>query len=124
MLWGFANFACFLPEVYMNTNAFFKEKFSVPFVFFLKQVKEKNGVTRWKQVKVNLEDHIHIPSFPPNLELYDDYVNSYMSKTALSQLPQSRPLWEIHIIKYPTKTAQGIWPLPAIVILVCLLRYL
>ncbi|KAF3333354.1 O-acyltransferase WSD1-like protein [Carex littledalei] len=70
-------------------------------------IKDENGVTRWKKVKVNLEDHINIPSFPPKLELYDDYVNDYMSKIALNQLSQSKPLWEIHIIKYPTKTAQG-----------------
>ncbi|KAJ4808521.1 O-acyltransferase WSD1 [Rhynchospora pubera] len=70
-------------------------------------VKDKNGVTRWRKVTVNLEDHINIPSFPPKLEHYDKYVNDYISKIAYDQLSQSKPLWEIHIIKYPTKTAQG-----------------
>lgn len=95
----------FLKKIYLYINH-----------FFLKQIKDENGVTRWKKVKVNLEDHINIPSFPPKLELYDDYVDDYMSKIALNQLSQSKPLWEIHIIKYPTKNAQGMCSLPAILL--------
>jgi hypothetical protein len=30
-----------------------------------------------------------------------------MSTIAREHLPQNRPLWEIHIIKYPTKNAAG-----------------
>ncbi|XP_024630514.1 O-acyltransferase WSD1 isoform X2 [Medicago truncatula] len=39
--------------------------------------------------------------------LYDEYLDDYMSKIAMEHLPQDRPLWEIHIIKYPTKNAAG-----------------
>jgi len=39
--------------------------------------------------------------------LYDEYLDEYMSKIAMEHLPQDRPLWEIHIIKYPTKNAAG-----------------
>ncbi|KAH7860739.1 hypothetical protein Vadar_017462 [Vaccinium darrowii] len=71
-------------------------------------VRDKNGVKQWKKVKVNLQDHINVPIFPNNsTQLYDQEFNDYLTKISLSQLPQSRPLWEIHIIKYPTKTAAG-----------------
>ncbi|XP_059660916.1 wax ester synthase/diacylglycerol acyltransferase 4-like [Cornus florida] len=72
-------------------------------------VRDKNGVRRWKRVEVKLKDHIRVPTFPPekSLEFYDEYLNGYISKIAMDGFPQSRPLWEIHIIKYPTSNAAG-----------------
>ncbi|KAL5797541.1 hypothetical protein ACOSQ2_002361 [Xanthoceras sorbifolium] len=72
-------------------------------------VRDKNGVKKWKKFDVNLKDHVNVPIFPSGLSLksYDDYLNEYLSRTAMEQLPQSRPLWEIHIFKYPTKNAAG-----------------
>jgi len=31
----------------------------------------------------------------------------YISRIALKQFPQSQPLWEIHLVKYPTSKAAG-----------------
>lgn len=56
---------------------------------------------------MNLEEHINIPEFPTNKIFYDEYLDEYMSKIATEQLPQQRPLWEIHIINYPTTNAAG-----------------
>ncbi|XAR68010.1 hypothetical protein NMG60_11002986 [Bertholletia excelsa] len=72
-------------------------------------VRDKNGVKHWKSVQVNLRDHVHVPIFPAGLtpESYDEYLDDYLTKIAQEQLPQSRPLWEIHIIKYPTRSAKG-----------------
>ncbi|XP_022893858.1 O-acyltransferase WSD1-like [Olea europaea var. sylvestris] len=49
------------------------------------------------------------PIFPEgkSVEFYDNFFNQYLSKLAMDQLPKSRPLWEIHIIKYPTKNSAG-----------------
>ncbi|KAL3821461.1 hypothetical protein ACJIZ3_007366 [Penstemon smallii] len=71
--------------------------------------KDKNGVKHWKKVEVKLQDHIHIPIFPKEktLEFYSNCFDEYLSKVALNQFPQEKPLWEIHIIKYPTKNAAG-----------------
>lgn len=70
-------------------------------------VGDKKGVKKWKRVEVKLEDHINIPSFPAGMtpEFYDDHFNDYLSKLSLDRLPQNKPLWEIHIIKYPTSNA-------------------
>ncbi|XP_042486402.1 wax ester synthase/diacylglycerol acyltransferase 4-like [Macadamia integrifolia] len=72
-------------------------------------VKDEHGVKQWKKVDVKLEDHVHVPIFPDGLspESYDDYLQEYLSKIAMERLPQSRPLWEIHLIKYPTSNAAG-----------------
>ncbi|XP_057737161.1 wax ester synthase/diacylglycerol acyltransferase 4-like [Arachis stenosperma] len=74
--------------------------------------RDKNGEKKWMKVEVKLEDHIKVPKFPnekssSSLLLYDEDVDEYMSKIAMEYLPQNRPLWEIHIIKYPTRNAAG-----------------
>ncbi|XP_058078247.1 wax ester synthase/diacylglycerol acyltransferase 5-like isoform X2 [Magnolia sinica] len=72
-------------------------------------VNDDKGAQRWKRVDVRLEDHVKVPHFPTGLPpaTYDDYLQGYLSKIALDQLPENRPLWEIHIIKYPTSDAAG-----------------
>ncbi|KAG4911910.1 hypothetical protein AAZX31_19G040900 [Glycine max] len=74
-------------------------------------IRDKNGEKKWKKVEVKLEDHIKVPTFPngksSNLFLYDEYLDEYMSTIAVEHLPQNRPLWELHIIKYPTSNAKG-----------------
>ncbi|KAK7381101.1 hypothetical protein VNO78_33625 [Psophocarpus tetragonolobus] len=74
-------------------------------------IKDKNGEKKWKKVKVKLEDHIKVPTFPngksSNNFLYDEYFDEYMSTMAMQHLTQNKPLWELHIIKYPTSNAKG-----------------
>ncbi|KAK2972609.1 hypothetical protein RJ640_029228 [Escallonia rubra] len=72
-------------------------------------VRDKDGVKQWKKVEVKLTDHINVPIFPEgkSLEFYDEHLNDYLTKIAMEQLPQNRPLWEIHIVKYPTSNAAG-----------------
>nr|XP_048328440.1 wax ester synthase/diacylglycerol acyltransferase 4-like [Ziziphus jujuba var. spinosa] len=68
-----------------------------------------NGKKQWKKVEVKLEDHVNVPIFPSGLSLesYDRYFNDYLSKIAMERFPQNRPLWELHIIKYPNTNAAG-----------------
>ncbi|PIA56370.1 hypothetical protein AQUCO_00700593v1 [Aquilegia coerulea] len=70
----------------------------------------KNGKQWWKQVQVRFEDHVIVPTFPQGLspESYTQYFEEYLSKISLDKLSETRPLWELHIIKYPTKSAAGI----------------
>ncbi|KAE8702384.1 putative Bifunctional methylthioribulose-1-phosphate dehydratase/enolase-phosphatase E1 2 [Hibiscus syriacus] len=72
-------------------------------------VNDENGVKQWKKVEVKLEEHVNIPVFPPGLspESYDTHLSDYLSKIAMEQLQHNRPLWNIHIIKYPTSNAAG-----------------
>ncbi|RZC86690.1 hypothetical protein C5167_030041 [Papaver somniferum] len=72
-------------------------------------VTNENGGKYWKKVNIKLEDHVNVPVIPNGLllESNDEYFEEYLTQLALKQLPQCRPLWEIHIFKYPTKNAAG-----------------
>ncbi|XP_057792476.1 wax ester synthase/diacylglycerol acyltransferase 4-like [Salvia miltiorrhiza] len=72
-------------------------------------VKDKNGKKHWKKVDVKLEDHLNLPKFPAEKspEFYEECLTDYLSRISMEEFPQSRPLWEIHIIQYPTKNAKG-----------------
>ncbi|KAM7495101.1 hypothetical protein LguiB_029710 [Lonicera macranthoides] len=72
-------------------------------------VRDKNGVKQWRRVDVKLKDHVKVPIFPAGMspEFYDEYLRDYLSNIAMDQLSQIKPLWEIHIIKYPTTSAAG-----------------
>ncbi|TKY48878.1 O-acyltransferase WSD [Spatholobus suberectus] len=43
---------------------------------------DKKGKKGWKEVEVNIKEHIKIPTFPAimPLKLYDEYLDEYMSK--------------------------------------------
>ena len=58
---------------------------------------------------MKLEDHINVPIFPIGLspDSYDEYFDDYISKIAMNHFPHNKPLWEIHIVKYPTSNAAG-----------------
>ncbi|KAE8645785.1 hypothetical protein Csa_017199 [Cucumis sativus] len=73
-------------------------------------VDDINGERKWKKVEVNLEEHILVPTFPSNLSVVDDinydaYFNKYITNLGAQELAKNKPLWEIHIIKYPTSNA-------------------
>ncbi|CAH9126831.1 unnamed protein product [Cuscuta epithymum] len=72
-------------------------------------VNEKNGKKKWKSVEVNPIDHLKFPTYPIGKPLvyYDKCLSEYLTNIALDPFPQSRPLWEIHIFRYPTSNAAG-----------------
>ncbi|KAF7822975.1 O-acyltransferase WSD1-like [Senna tora] len=72
-------------------------------------IEDNRGNKQWKQVEVDIKEHIIVPTFPSDmsLESYDQYVEDYVSRIAGEHLPQNRPLWDLHIIKYPTTNSAG-----------------
>ncbi|KAL5054328.1 hypothetical protein RYX36_035010, partial [Vicia faba] len=73
-------------------------------------VRHEDGEMRWQKVEVKLEEHLKIPKFPEttnssSIELYDNYHKDYVSSILTEITPQEKPLWEIHIINYPTTNA-------------------
>ncbi|CAI0549661.1 unnamed protein product [Linum tenue] len=69
----------------------------------------RDGEKRWKRVGVNLKDHIKTAVFPQGKspEYYEGCFNDYLSEISAEQLPETQPLWEIHLVKYPTLNAAG-----------------
>ncbi|XP_068643886.1 wax ester synthase/diacylglycerol acyltransferase 4-like [Aristolochia californica] len=72
-------------------------------------VRDEKGVRNWKKVKVSLEDHVKVPLFPEGLsaETYGGHLQKYLAQMAMEPVPENKPLWEIHIFKYPTLEAAG-----------------
>src|ERR1044072_4743906 len=79
------------------------------YFYILMQVRDKDGTMKWKKVEMRPEEHLKFPIFPKSesLELYDQYFDEYVSKILMERTPQDKPLWEIHVIKYPTSSAAG-----------------
>ncbi|RZB75393.1 O-acyltransferase WSD1 [Glycine soja] len=72
-------------------------------------VRDQAGKMRWKRVQVNPEEHVKVPRFPEcnSAELYEQYFDDYVTRILNERTPQNKPLWEIHLIKYPTSSAAG-----------------
>ncbi|KAJ7942568.1 O-acyltransferase WSD1, partial [Quillaja saponaria] len=73
-------------------------------------VADVNGVKKWKKVEVKLEEHIKAPNFPTGMspKSYDEYLDEYLCRKSMEQsLQNNKPLWEIHMINYPTSRAAG-----------------
>ncbi|TXG55138.1 hypothetical protein EZV62_020394 [Acer yangbiense] len=72
-------------------------------------VEDENGEKLWKRVKVKIKDHIKTPTFPSGLspKIYDKYIDDYISDIATEKLPVTRPLWQIHLINYPTSNSNA-----------------
>ncbi|XP_075660477.1 wax ester synthase/diacylglycerol acyltransferase 4-like [Castanea sativa] len=89
----------FLKDVFLPINPRFSSI----------MVTGKKGEKQWQRVEVKLEDHINVPIFPIGLspDSYDNYFDDCISEIAMNQFPQNKPLWDIHIIKYPTSNAAG-----------------
>ncbi|XP_038886812.1 O-acyltransferase WSD1-like isoform X2 [Benincasa hispida] len=70
-------------------------------------VNDINGERKWKKVEVKVEEQILVAAPPSNLsnELYDAYFNEYITDLSVQELPQNKPLWEIHILNCPTSNA-------------------
>ncbi|KAJ1389769.1 O-acyltransferase, WSD1, N-terminal [Sesbania bispinosa] len=71
-------------------------------------VREEDGTMKWKKVEVRPEEHIQVPIFPKQSH-WNCMTNILMSmcQDINGKTPQDKPLWEIHVIKYPTSNAAG-----------------
>ncbi|EEF44413.1 conserved hypothetical protein [Ricinus communis] len=60
-----------------------------------------------EEVEVKLENHVKVPFFPTGMSSNsnDDYLDDYLSKIPMEELPKHQPLWEVHIVKYQTTIA-------------------
>ncbi|CAN6332072.1 unnamed protein product [Urochloa humidicola] len=74
------------------------------------QVKDdakKHGKPRWVRTTVDLDDHIVIPDLDPAATSAnpDQAVEDYLSSLSTAPMDHSRPLWELHILDFPTSEA-------------------
>ncbi|RCV16615.1 hypothetical protein SETIT_3G152100v2 [Setaria italica] len=70
-------------------------------------VKNKNAKPRWVRTTVNLDDHIIFPHLDPAATSAnpDQAVEDYLSSLSTAPMDHSRPLWELHVLDFPTSEA-------------------
>ncbi|KAM7467699.1 hypothetical protein LguiB_015261 [Lonicera macranthoides] len=69
---------------------------------------KKGGEMKWSRTKVNLEDHLIIPNFDPNMDSPDQFVEDYITNLTRSPLNPNKPLWELHLLNLKTSDANSI----------------
>jgi hypothetical protein len=67
----------------------------------------KNAKPRWVRTTVNLDDHIIFPYIDPAATSAnpDQAVEDYLSSLSTAPMDHSRPLWEFHVLDFPTSEA-------------------
>ncbi|TVT97442.1 hypothetical protein EJB05_57323 [Eragrostis curvula] len=68
---------------------------------------KKNATPRWVRTTVNLDDHIIFPDLDPAATSAnpDQAVEDYLSSLSTAPMDHSIPLWELHILDFPTSEA-------------------
>ncbi|CAD6271268.1 unnamed protein product [Miscanthus lutarioriparius] len=74
------------------------------------QVKDdarKNANPRWVRTTVNLDDHVIVPYLDPAATSTkpDQAVEDYLSWLSTAPMDHSHPLWEFHVLDFPTSEA-------------------
>nr|CAB3464505.1 unnamed protein product [Digitaria exilis] len=71
------------------------------------QVKDdvkRHAKPRWVRTTVNLDNHVIIPRLDPTATSAnpDRAVEDYLSRLSTAPMDHSRPLWELHLLDFPT----------------------
>lgn len=68
---------------------------------------KKNAKPRWVRTTVNLDDHVIIPDLDPAATSADPdrALEDYVSSLSTRPMDHSRPLWDLHVIDFPTSEA-------------------
>ncbi|WVZ88749.1 hypothetical protein U9M48_035229 [Paspalum notatum var. saurae] len=67
---------------------------------------EGGGTPRWARTTVNVDDHIIVPSLDAGAVAADPAkaVEDYVASLSTLPMDFSRPLWEIHLLNFPTSS--------------------
>ncbi|XP_021729094.1 O-acyltransferase WSD1-like [Chenopodium quinoa] len=80
-------------------------RFSSKLVFDPKKPSRPAG---WTRTKVDVDNHIIVPSLDSYMDSPDQFVEDYVSSLAQTPMDLTKPLWEIRILSIKTKDANSI----------------
>ncbi|KAK1403530.1 Diacylglycerol O-acyltransferase [Heracleum sosnowskyi] len=73
------------------------------------QVEDKrSGELKWIPTEVDIENHVTVPELDPNMDGADKFVEDYLSNLSKTNIPNSKPLWDIHILNVKTLDAEAL----------------
>ncbi|XP_074319828.1 wax ester synthase/diacylglycerol acyltransferase 5-like [Silene latifolia] len=70
--------------------------------------KKAGKPTGWIRTQVNMDDHVIIPDFNPNMDSPDQFLEDYVSNITKTPMDLSKPLWEIHLLNIKTREANSV----------------
>lgn len=73
----------------------------------LQVVNEKDARPKWIRTAVNVDDHIIVPELNPATTSADPdkALEDYVSSLSTRPMAHSRPLWEVHVLDFPSADA-------------------
>lgn len=73
------------------------------------QVEDKqSGELKWIPTEVDVENHVIVPELDPNMDGADKFVEDYLSNLSKTSIPNSKPLWDIHLLNVKTSDAEAL----------------
>ncbi|XP_047055358.1 wax ester synthase/diacylglycerol acyltransferase 11-like [Lolium rigidum] len=68
---------------------------------------EEDPRPKWVRTTVNIDDHVIVPSLDPTATSADPdrALEDYVSSLSTLPMDHSRPLWELHVLDFPTSEA-------------------
>ncbi|WOG96608.1 hypothetical protein DCAR_0415944 [Daucus carota subsp. sativus] len=73
------------------------------------QVEDKeSGELKWIPTEVDLEKHVIVPDLDPNMDGADQFVEDYVSNLSKTNIVNSKPMWEIHLLNVKTSDAEAV----------------
>ncbi|CAD6230324.1 unnamed protein product [Miscanthus lutarioriparius] len=68
---------------------------------------EKDARPKWVRTAVNVDDHVIVPELDPAATSADPdkVLEDYVSSLSTRPMDHSRPLWEVHVLDFPTAEA-------------------
>uniref|UniRef100_A0ACD5VK81 Uncharacterized protein n=1 Tax=Avena sativa TaxID=4498 RepID=A0ACD5VK81_AVESA len=68
---------------------------------------EEDAAPKWVRTRVNIDDHVIVPDLDPTATSSDPdrALEDYVSSLSTLPMDQSRPLWELHVLDFPTSEA-------------------
>ncbi|KAL1819642.1 hypothetical protein DCAR_0415945 [Daucus carota subsp. sativus] len=72
------------------------------------QVEDKeSGELKWIPTEVDLENHFIVSELDPPLQAADKFVEDYVSDLSKTNIPNTKPLWDIHLLNVKTSDAEA-----------------
>ncbi|KAI9156133.1 hypothetical protein LWI28_001110 [Acer negundo] len=69
---------------------------------------DKKGVKmKWIRTTVNVEDHVIVPDYDPEMANPDQFVEDYISYMTTMPMDFSKPLWELHLLNVKSSEAEA-----------------
>ncbi|KAK3198387.1 hypothetical protein Dsin_021802 [Dipteronia sinensis] len=68
---------------------------------------KKDAKMKWTRSTVNVDDHVIVPDYDPEMENPDQFVEDYISYMTTMPMDFSKPLWELHLLNVKSSEAEA-----------------